>query len=418
MSLPLWGTLYDAVALGMYGYARAAHRVRVVAPEGERIIKGTLYLAAHRAETDVPIICGSYYFAARVWGQRHPRLHFAARDDLFQAGFFAGFPDELPKVARRALHPIGIGRYLPHVRVHPISSAVTMKLVQALEIVDPETELDAALSAELIEHVSARARELDVDQPTRVADVLKSDYADILWQDVEAADLPGGAFDEVWARRAAQATNDLRSIVDLVAEGEPLLLFPEGRPSPDGDLGPLRRGLGAVIRRGKPERLRAFGLAYDALTTGRDTVVLSVSESVEPPRGAGEPDLLPFLSAAIALTCGQVVASELLQAARAGRSSVSPAELDQALIDARADALEAGRVVDPLFEDERARRRLIEDALRAAERRGAVAIDGAKTVSIDREAVKTDPLLARLALEHRAVRRELARERAAPVLTA
>ena len=293
MSLPLWGSLYDAVALGMYAYARTAHTVRVVAPAGERIVKGTLYLAAHRAETDVPIICGAYYFAARVWGQREPRLHFAARDDLFQAGFFAGFPPSVPRPVRRALYPVSIGRYLPHVRVHPISSAVTMKLAQALEHVDPELELQEVLSAPLLIGVLDRAENMGLPAPQRAEDVLRGDYADLLWQNVEAPDLAAEPFEPAWRRRAAAATDDLRAIVDLVRGGEALLLFPEGRPSPDGDLGPLRRGLGAVVRRGRPERLRAFGLAYDPLTTGRDAVVLAVLPSVDPPTGAGEPDVPP-----------------------------------------------------------------------------------------------------------------------------
>ncbi|MGI9659816.1 MAG: hypothetical protein ACR2OD_12975 [Gaiellaceae bacterium] len=410
MSLPLWGSLYDAVALGMYTYARAAHRVRVVAPADERIVKGTLYLAAHRAETDVPVICGSYYFAARVWGQRNPRLHFAARDDLFQPGFFAGFPPNLPRRLRRALYPVAIGRYLPHVRVHPISSAVTMKLGQALALVEPELELDLALSAPVYEAVLARARELDATEPTCVAHLLKGDYADLLWLNVEARDLPAEAFDRAWSSRAAAAKDDLRAIIDLVRDGEALLLFPEGQPSPDGDLGPLRRGLGAVIRRGRPERLSAFGLAYDPLTTGRDTVVLGVLESVDPPTGAGEPDVLPYLSRAIALTSGQVVSATLLEAVRAGATNVSPAALDAALVDAQDEALAARRLVDPVLGDKGSRRRLLEDALRAVERRGGVKLAGSRSVRLVDHALRADPVVARLATEHGAVKRELQRD--------
>ena len=167
-----------------------------------------------------------------------------------------------------------------------------MKLVQALELADPELSLDEALSVDLKEQILDRASQLGARSPMRVAEVMHGDYADLLWIDVEASDLPTAPYAEAWARRASVATGDLSAIVDLVRNGEPLLLFPEGQPSPDGDLGPLRRGLGAVIRRGRPERIRAFGLAYDALTTGRDTVVLSVLNSVAPPAGAGEPDML------------------------------------------------------------------------------------------------------------------------------
>ena len=409
MSLPLWGSLYDAVALGMYGYARSAYRVRVVAPPDERIVKGTLYVAAHRAETDVPIICGSYYFAAQVWKQRNPRLHFAARDDLFQQGFFAGFPPTLPRPLRRVLHPVGIGRYLPHVRVHPISSAVTMKLVQALEFVDRELALEHALPAELNEQMRERASQLGTLTPSYVADVLHGDYADLLWTNVEAGDLPEDVFAQAWARRAAVATGDLRHIVELVGEGEALLLFPEGRPSPDGGLGPLRRGLGAVIRRGKPQRIRAFGLAYDRLTTGRDTVILSVLKSVAPPTGRGEPDLLDHLASAIALTCGQVVATSLLRAAESDDSVLRPAALDEAIVEALSHATESGRVVDPLLDEKHVRRRLLEDAIKAAERRGVVSVESSRSLRLNVPAIRSDAVIARLATEHAAVKREMTR---------
>jgi hypothetical protein len=409
MASSFWSPLYDAVALGMYSYGRAAFNVRVVTPPGETLDANTLYLAAHREESDVPIICGNYYTSAHVWRQRWPRLHFAARDDLFQKGFFAGFPPGLPRHVRRALHPLAIGRFLDYVRVHPISSAVTMKLGQALEMVDSDMPLEEALSPELYEGIQARAGELGVPTPSAVAEVDGGDYADLLWQNVEAADLPAAPYEEAWARRATNATADLRTIVGLVKAGEPLLLFPEGRPSPDGGLGPLRRGLGAVIRRGKPAELRAFGLAYDPLSTGRAGVVMTVMPGIETPTGSGEPDVLPYLASAIALTCGQVVATELLRAADEGRHTLAPVVLDHALITAREAALAAGRVVDPLLEEQQTRRRALERALRAAERRGLLEIANLRAIELDAEALGSDPILARLANEQASVVREIAR---------
>jgi hypothetical protein len=171
MAAQVWSSLYDAVAVGMYAYSRSAFRVRVVAPSDERIEEGTLYVAAHRAETDVPVICGSYYFAARVWRQASPRLQFAARDDLFEPGFFAGFPPGQPRLVRRALHGLSIGEHLPRVKVYPISSATTMKLAQALAMIDAETRVDDALSDELMEPLLARGAELAKPRPVVVGDL-------------------------------------------------------------------------------------------------------------------------------------------------------------------------------------------------------------------------------------------------------
>ncbi len=408
-----WNTLYDAVALGMYTYSRGAFRVRVVAPEDERIEEGTLYLAAHRAETDVPVICGSYYFAAQVWRQAAPRLHFAARDDLFEAGFFAGFPPRQPRLARRALYGVSIASHLERVCVHPITSATTMKLVQALTAVEPDTPIELALSDELADQLRARSEELGRSEAHTVGDIQRWDYVDLLWQDVEAADLPSELFRDAWARRAALATGDLRTVVDVIRSGEALLLFPEGRPSPDGALGPLQRGMGAILRRGRPERVRVFGLAYDPLTTGRASVVLSVGPSREPAARGREPDLLPSLAQAIALTTGQVVCSALVDSVAGGNGELTPAGLESSLEEAIAEAERTERVVDPELAERSARRRALESAVRAAEDRGLLVVRGPRSIELRAEAIADDSLVSRLVIESRSVRDEVASASAA-----
>ena len=410
MVAQVWSSLYDAVAVGMYAYSRGAFRVRVVAPADERIEEGTLYIAAHRAETDVPLICGSYYFAARVWRQAAPRLQFAARDDLFEPGFFAGFPPGQPRLVRRALHGVSIGQHLPRVKVYPISSATTMKLVQALAMIEAQTPIEEALSDEIIESMLARAAELAKSRPTVVGDLQQADYVDLLWRDVVAADLPSEPFREAWARRAAAATGDLRTVMDVIRSGEALLLFPEGRPSPDGALGPLQRGMGAILRRCKPQRLRVFGLAYDPLTMGRTNVVLTVRSTNSQPTGSDEPDLLPDLARAIALTSGQVVSAALLAAASRGRLDMAPTELTAKLADAVAESEEANRTIDPILQERDTARKALGDAVWALECRGLISVQGPRKLGLNLEAITRDPVIGRLAAEHAAVRAELVGE--------
>ena len=103
-----------------------------------------------------------------------------------------------------------------------------------------------------------------------------------------------------------------------------------------------------------------------------------------------------------------MVATTLLRAADAGDSTLAPAALDAALVAARDDATAAGRVVDPLLNEKRFRRRLLEDAIRAAERRGVLAIDGSRSVTLEPAVLREDSVIARLAAEHAAVGREMA----------
>ena len=84
--------LYDAVGHGMWVYSNAAFRVDVLGSGKPDPGPGTLVAVTHRKETDVPVIGPPLYFA--MGGRRNTtgRMHFAARDDMFVPGFFAGFP--------------------------------------------------------------------------------------------------------------------------------------------------------------------------------------------------------------------------------------------------------------------------------------------------------------------------------------
>ncbi len=113
----------------MWTYSHASHRVTVLGRERLEIPRGSLILVTHRRETDVPVVCPPLYRRARLW--RHP-TSFAARDDMFLPGFFAGFPPDLSPRARRALYRVNVARFLPRVEVHPIRSAQTARLGEVL----------------------------------------------------------------------------------------------------------------------------------------------------------------------------------------------------------------------------------------------------------------------------------------------
>jgi hypothetical protein len=205
----------------------------------------------HRKESDVPVICPPLYFA--MGGRRNTtgRMHFAARDDMFVPGFFAGFPPDLPLRARRLLYRVGIGKWLPRVNVFPISAA-------------PAEGAAAAPSAR--SPSSSRGLPRRLNGPPRAGstpargEIVHGVYADLLWHPLSPEDTPG--LEEFWSGRAAQAAGDFRTLVDIVRDGNVLIVFPEGRPSPDGEIGPIKPGIGALVRRGKPRAVRPLALAY------------------------------------------------------------------------------------------------------------------------------------------------------------
>lgn len=347
---PLW----HAVGIGTTPYARLAFRIENHGGEGFRMEPGSLIVATHRAETDAPILIEELYRWSGAWRDRSQRLHFAARDDLFERGFFAGFPARLPGAVRRVLYPIAIGRFLPMTRVHPIGSAKKMKLAQALGRMDAREPLPEQVAERF-----APAR------PRTAGDALRGEFARLLWQDVDPDSFP---VPEVWASRAAEARTQVETLIELLREREPLLIFPEGRPSPDGAVGPLQRGVGLIARRGRPERISPWAIGYDPLVRGRTRAVVSIRPPVAPERDV-ETQVLAELKRAMPVTCATVYAHAL----RAGEDPAAALE----------------RAVE---ED-----RHVERALRTPEgRRARLAECRAQPVS--------DRLLARLAREYESAR--------------
>jgi 1-acyl-sn-glycerol-3-phosphate acyltransferase len=333
--------LYDAVALSLGAYARSRFRV---CPLGDRfrLEPHGLVVCTHRSDADVPVLISVLYPHAhgrlRLRGRE---LQFAVRDDLFLRGFFAGYAPGLPPLVRRLLFPLGVGgilrRRLP---CHPLRSATRMRLVELLRE-HRETPL-----CELVPEQMLPQR---LDSDARARKVLRGRNAEWLWQVVDEAELTGMQAEESWRRRRAAALADFRELVALVRNGGTLLLFPEGRPSPDGALGPVQPGIAALVRRAKPASMQPIALAYDPLVrTGRPFVYVGIGEPVEPTTDDAE--VLALLRRTTPLTAGQLVAT--------GSAQQAEREVEAALA--------AGRPVAPELLDPERRRVRIEEARSAA----------------------------------------------------
>ena len=205
-------------------------------------------------------------------------------------------------------------------------------------------------------------RRLRPDTPARGGDVLHGTYADLLWEPLSPEDTRGL---EEFCRRAAQAAGDFRTLVEIVRDGNVLIVFPEGRPSPDGEIGPIKPGIGA--RRGKPRAIRPLALAYDPSFAGAPASTSPSASLVEPPTEDVEGALPALLRVTMPLTCGQVVAALLQTGADADLHA-----LERDLGDAVAVAREEGRPVEPDLATAAGRRRRLTEALAVAPRRAAL----------------------------------------------
>jgi hypothetical protein len=354
--------LYDAVALGMGIYTRTAFRVATLGGDRLRLRPGTILVVTHRRETDVPLVCPSIYSAARMWADRRRRIAFAAREDMHVEGFFAGFPPRLPIWARRLAYPIEVGPLLrTSLLVYPIGSASLIRLHDVFRDL-PDLELEAVLGPGDVAAFRERAAAAGLPEPRRGADVTRGEYADLTWRTCTRDELPGPEFEAVWSRRAAAASAAFRDILELVRRGGVVMVYPEGRPSPDGGIGPLRPGLEALVRRGRPRWLQPIGVAYDPLVDGRTRAVVSFDNPVPADGNGTDEAMLALMRHALPLTAGQAVA-HALSTGRAGAD-----ETEAALAEAVASARAEGRNVEPGLGRRDVRRARAAEALAAARR--------------------------------------------------
>jgi len=400
-----WKLLYDAVAWGMWLYSRTAFQVETL---GElRPEPGLLLVSTHRAESDVPVLCPSVYARCRfLLDRRAARLSFAARDDMFDRGFFAGFPEGLPLRVRRLLYPLRAGPYLSRVRVFPIPypGVAWMRIGWAFERLPVTLLLDEAVPPSLAERFRVRAEQAGCAPPRSVGSALDGVYADLLWTYCSRDELTAAAYDELWRERASNGAAALRRLIEHArTSGEMLLLFPEGRPSPDGSIGPLQPGLDLFVRRVRPVALKPLSIAYDALVPGRPRVVVAFGPRLDPAAGKAEERVLAALRAMMPLTAGSLVAHVLVDAANGGRRSVLAGELDGALAEAVAAALAQGRPVESGLRGPGRRARLSE-TLTALIRRGLINSPDRRRLELDAKRLLADPLVRRSAREHESAR--------------
>jgi 1-acyl-sn-glycerol-3-phosphate acyltransferase len=291
--------LYEPVALTLGGYTRARFRVRALGAQF-RPPSGALVVSSHRSDDDVPLIIAALYRQAHGIVRRNGRLHFAVRDDLFLPGFFAGYPPHVPKPVRRAVWRLNVGPVLrSQLPCHPIRSATKMRLFEYLRE-HPDERLDELLPPQLA---------VPLQDATYAREVLKGDYAPLLWTAIEPDDVSGPAAEESWTRRRAGAREDFRELVDVIRRGSPLCIFPEGRPSPDGAIGPVLGGVGAIVRRARPPVVVPIAPAYDPLVDGRVHAYVGVGEPVVPPTSGAA--VLELLRRTAPLTVGESVAAAL-----------------------------------------------------------------------------------------------------------
>lgn len=398
--------LYALVATGMRVFLRARFRLRIVGTENARVRPGMLIVATHRTDNDVPVVGSILFLEGGVWRSR-PRMHFASRDDLFERGALAGVAPGLPRVVSRFLWRVSPAGGLARVRVHPLGRADLTTPVQALRAVPPETPLGEVLPADLRGRLDELATARGARTPTTAADALVPGFAGPLFEGRGPERLNSPMLDDFWRARGRSAALQLRRLVDLMRGGAPLVIFPEGGLSPDGAIGPLRRGAGLLARAAGDVGVLPLAPAYDPLTTGRRPhVVVAVGPRFVPARRDEENDMLGVLRRLMPLTCGQSVAHAVIAACGRGETTLSREEIARSLDEDLEQAGAEGRPVDPLLVAPASRGRRLDDAIAALASRGALTTAGGGRPALNRDGASDDAVLQWLAREYESARED------------
>lgn len=389
-----WEWLYAVVGSGMWAFTRSRFRVEVVGGPLPRVAAGQLWIATHRAETDVPLLAGLLFVHAGMWRGAASRMYFAARDDLFRPGVVAaGVP--LPGPLARLVWPLSPGPWLPRVRAYPVRRPTGLKLEQVVADLPAGTPVESFMGPRLLGLFPRTGTAV----PRTVADIRDARHARVLWEDVREDDLVGALGGEVWRGHIARAAGDVRRLVGMVRDGRPMLLFPEGRVSPDGAIGPIGDLLDLVARRGHPRVVVPLGVAYDPLTRGRTAVAVGVGAPV---RYGDEPIQVAAATAlrrSVPVTCGQVLARYVTSIGPSGVSTAADAErlADEV---ARVAIAQGRPVVQGLASPVR-RREAVREGLATLARRGCIVRDSGAEIRIDTRRVRDDDVVQRLATEDR-----------------
>jgi 1-acyl-sn-glycerol-3-phosphate acyltransferase len=395
--------LYDIVGTGMWAVTRARFDVQVLGDPIPRVERGQLWVATHRAETDVPLIGGLLMIPGGMWRPgATARVHFAARDDLFEPGVVsAGL--HLPGPLARLAWPLTPGPWLPRVRAHPIRRPTGLKLSQALDGLEATLPLVDVLMPDAIERLAQRAAAVGRRPPETVGQARDATFAQQLWRDVTIADLDTPIGRGVWRTHVARAAGDVRRLIDLVRRGEPMVVFPEGRVSPAGGIGPVGDVLDLIVRRGAPTAVLPVGIAYDPLRRGRATVAVSVGPPLTASEGPVGPLVLDRLRRATPITVGQVVAREVTAVAASAGTTLAMRHLLARLAHAHDVARHERRPFVRGLSSPGRRARSGANALHVLQAKGLVEVLGAGQARVDPDRVFRDPVLSRLAAEDLAV---------------
>lgn len=337
------------------------------------------YLAiSHKRDVD-PIVTLPTILTHRGWRAWAGNVHFALRDDAFSPGYLALLLKNISWLSH-LLHPLSIGPILRWLGAHPLEHLHMRPseewIRESLQI-EGDTSARDILTPLFIENL-AKTNGEDVKQieENKLSHLLSWRYHTVLQTYCGPEIFVGHARRRIEQRVVQTLKEHINELSAWLSNGGSVYGAPEGRLSPDGNLGSATAALHRLLRTA-PANLQivAIFLSYDFMTTKRPRVFVDIAPAIEHPSTLHPYELDAVLRRAwlqvARFTCTQLASGFLMQASHTG-TSFTLEDLTHSIKRQAKTLAQAGRHVDQRLLQFHKARKLAAHYLSYAERHALV----------------------------------------------
>jgi len=385
------------LAVSFYTLFHTLYNIKVEGLDNYTASPTTLITINHKRDLDIPIVASILHLRKTPFSDKR-RMHFVAREDLFQPGFLtAHFP--IFGISGPLIHRINIKLVMIALRAHRISHLIRQRIGPLIrELGQPN---DAILMKEVVNpsglalftQMLGGRSETDIGDIT-ISDFLGYSYSILHQQTTDIKFVHSDFSRKLRERTLRKVSEQLKDIAQILNHGNICMLAPEGRLSPDGHFWPVKSGLFRLISMTTRDiRVLPVNTTYDFMTLRRMRIYMTVGRELTGVKGLNKINLEQLVQKNI-VTLGPVTLSHLgseflLNMLDNGREDFKEQEYVIKTMQ-RVDQLRTRniRLEERLLTEQRLKKR-IGDFLGYCVKRGIISNKGDKSFVINRNLMKT-----------------------------
>lgn len=343
-----------------YAVLSLLYDIRLVGLENYHAHPATLIAINHRRDLDILII-GSFLHLRKTLFQDRLRMHFAARNDLFDSGFLTAHY-RLPGLMGELAHKVNITPIMRLLRARPISHLINKRtgplMRDVMEVVG-NLKMEQIVKQVYLDEFARLLKapsNLDLGSIT-IADFLGFDYSSLHQEHTDMGILQTGLSSRVRSHAMKMVERQLETLANVLDEGGICLIAPEGHLSYDGKFSPMKSGLHRLLSMTHADaRVLPVSTTYDFMTTGRMRIYVTIGKEMVGLKEMNKYDLNDRVKRAIVcispVTMGQLGSDFILRKVQAGLSLIYLDEVVK-MISSKAKSLKASgfRLEDRLLDE-------------------------------------------------------------------